>query len=227
MKTRQIVVVATISVLVIAFIGIGFAYSAMTSNTGNTATPVYLTLYQTSDMVNPQYSDSYDKRIGFNSETTWDSTTSKEKIKYWIADGSYVIFDNDTNHYANLGYVYLTIDQTHSTDDYDLSMTKLSGDMDFDTYTYKVQVQIATGDTIPTKATVDDQEPSELLDFDSTNGFVLEDIENSKKYTAIKVTLLACLNGGNYKTLNKGAELNEDVLDDVTFKFIAEAESSN
>ena len=226
MKNRQIVVVATVSVLILAFAGIGFAYTALTSNSGNTATPIYLTLYQTSDMVHPQYSDSYDKRIGFNSETVWDSTESKEKVTYWIADGSYVVFDGDPNHYAKLGYVYITVDQTHSTDDYDFSMTKLSGDMDFDTYAYKVQVQIATDDTIPSKETVDGKTPSDPIEFDSSTGFVYEDIDNSKKYTAIKVTLYACLKDGNYITLDKGVELNEAVLDDVTFKFTAEAEST-
>ena len=222
MKTRQIVVVVTISVIILAFAGIGFAYTAMTSNTDNTAAPVYLTLYQSSDMVTPQYSESFDKRIGFNSETIWDSTVSKEKVKYWIADGSYVTFQGDTNHYAKLGYVYITVDQNHSSDDYDFSMIKQSGTMDFDTYTYKAQLQIVTSDTVPTKDAVDEATPTDLLTFNSSTGIVYEDVDNSKKYTAIKVTLYACLNGGNYKTLDKGTDLNEDVLDDVSFRFTAE-----
>jgi|GEM_PF-2136737 len=49
MDTRKVTFIATIAAIILVAVGIGYAYTAMTTNSSNTASPEYITLYQGGD----------------------------------------------------------------------------------------------------------------------------------------------------------------------------------
>ena len=72
MNTKMISLIATVALIAVVAVGIGYAYTAMTTNTGNNAESEYITLTQT------QYSEEIDGSYNF----TKDNATNTAKIYY-------------------------------------------------------------------------------------------------------------------------------------------------
>ena len=82
--------IATIAAIALVAVGIGYAYTAMTSNTGNTASPEYITLYQ-------QETGAYQfangsQHIYWNTVDGWDGESSYTTT-YKLSDN---LFDLDS-----------------------------------------------------------------------------------------------------------------------------------
>lgn len=98
MDTRKVTLVATIAIIALLAIGIGYAYTATTSNSGNNASPEYITLVQgetgayTFAPTDAQgknqhvYWDSADARVGtspnYTYTMTYTLTQSLENLTY-------------------------------------------------------------------------------------------------------------------------------------------------
>ncbi len=112
MDTRKVTLVATIAVIALVAVGIGFAYTAATTNSGNDVTPGYMetTLRASSNNTTPAYTDSFDGNVKYNTVTTYE--TSQEYITFTF-DNNQLNTDTDgdsTNDAVKVGLgVYLNI----------------------------------------------------------------------------------------------------------------------
>lgn len=77
MDTRKVTLIATIAVIVLIAVGVGYAYTASTQNTGNTVTTEYITLVEGGDGAY-KFSNNYeiewntvDKKVGEKPQTEY------------------------------------------------------------------------------------------------------------------------------------------------------------
>lgn len=231
MDARKITVVATILVIALAAVGIGFAYTAMTQNTDNNVDVEYLKMKSMTDsgedMVD-KYSASFNKNFALST-----STASSSNVTYWIADEITVVEIDDVK-YFEAGYVYLIIDQQQSLKPYTLYMKDTDGTINTTDYLYKVILSVGTLETLTdfdaatAAAAVTPQSPVDYVPGTGISYLVTGDAK-SEEYSIIKVALYAALNNGgtpaNEITKAWDAPVSAAVLDDVDFTFTAVAES--
>ena len=200
MNTRMITLAATIAVIMLLAVGVGFAYSAYTSNTTNTITAEYLIMVP-SDGTDTVYSDSFENDINLDTQTV-----TGDKVNYSISDPETI----GGHKYGKAGEIILTIDETKSTADYTLSVIVEGGTgLNLTDYAYYAQfgdsalVALSTvgGNQVATSSTIDN------------------DPENDE--TEITVKIYVGMKGGDTLQKDVGSYVGTTVLDNVTFLFKA------
>lgn len=237
METRKIVLILTVAALVMVAIGVGYAYTAMTTNTGNTAETEYLIITQT-DGTQAKYSGAFNQALSFDTVTVLTDKGAGQdpryvqEVLYEVSDGS--VTQYGSTEYVMLGSVYLIVDESRSDDDYKVTTT-VSGatGLDLDDYRYYVQYSVGSGASIETaKASAEgvtpDEDTGDLIgltvtapstDAKAVSGTITNEEDND--YTVIIVKVFASLLGGNSYTRALDDPLNVTVLNDVVFRFTA------
>ena len=115
MDTRRMTLIATIAVIALVFVGIGYAYTAYSANNGNNTDVAYITLTQENTTTSAAYTFANDIKIKFDTYNEINSTTTY----YKIAEPVNINTTTSTDSYicANLGQVKLTATYTGGTTD--------------------------------------------------------------------------------------------------------------
>lgn len=203
MNTRMITMAATIAAIALLAIGFGFAYNAYTSNTGNTVTSEYLIIVP-SDGTDTVYSGSFTEDIDLDTRTI-----AGDKVVYSISDPETI----GGHKYGKAGEVILTVDETHSTEDYNLSVIVESGTgLNLTDYAYYALFEIGGASTlVPLAASGGNQV--------ATSSTITNDPENDE--TEITVSIYVGMNGGDTLQKDVGSYVGTNVLNSVTFLFRA------
>lgn len=228
MDTRKVTLVATIVVIALLAVGIGYAYTASTQNSDNDVGSEYLTIVPTSNGSTQIYSGSFDKAIAY------DTVKIAGATQYSITDSmveNITVAQQTTRELCKVGTLYLIIDQQHSeATDYDFSMTKTAGTMATSDFVYYISTQKANGATAAAaveavNSTVTPVAPVYNA-FDPTSGVTISDIPKTNNFTVVKINLYVGLTTDVVeKTDSAGAPavMPTAIMTGVTFNFVATA----
>ncbi|AMK13553.1 hypothetical protein AUP07_0499 [methanogenic archaeon mixed culture ISO4-G1] len=237
MDTRKMTLFATIAAIALLAVGIGYAYMASTSNTGNTVNSEYLLISQNGNDLAPKYSNTFNKSVEFNTETTFVDTTEPadgvpdtEKAQYTLTGNNVETY---TTKFVNLGTVYLTVDQHNSSQNYNVIVTvEGKTGLDTTTYNYYAQFNVGTSSTeSDAKAAADAVVPTpadgDLVAFNVAGNDAVAQTATpinagADYYSVVKLTIFAALSGGDPFVKDLDTPFNAKALNDVTFKFTAQ-----
>lgn len=222
MNSKTVVTIATITVIAILTVGIGFAYAAYTSNSNNSATPEYLIIVPSDGESAPAYSQTFDNSVTFDTVTILDQGV--QKVKYSLSD-----YDTISGHrYAALGQIYLAVNESKSADDYKVSAIVDDGTgLNTTDYSYYAFMQIGSGETEADARDAAEQADGSLVqltlssgDMVATSGTIDNDPDNG--FSVVLLTMYVALSGGDEYIKPLSTPLSPTVLDAVTFMFKAE-----
>ena len=225
-RITQVITICAIVCLAVAGIGLAYAYTASTANTGNSAGVEYLQITP-SDGTDSVYSGSFTTDISLNTRTVLTDKGEQAEPRY-VEEVIYELDDYETlsgHKYANLGHIYLTIDEQSANDDYVLKGSVEDGTgLCTDDYTYKILFKIGSADTPAGAKTAAEGDTGTLVAMTSSNGdmvaqtsTIVNDEDNT--HTVVLATLYASLNGGDTYTKALADPVESTVLDGVTFVF--------
>lgn len=209
---------AGIIILMLALaVGIGYAYTAFVENSGNTGHDEYYIIVPT-DGTEAVYTDSFDKDIGIDTQTI-----AGDKVVYSLSE-----YDTISGHkYGEMGFIYLTVDETKSDDDYKVSISVASGTgLNVTDYKYYALFQIGSAATMEGAKSLAESDTGSLVQLTLSSGDYkaeTDTIENESvnKYTVVLLTLYVTLSGGDSVTKDLDDPLSTTVLNNVTFRFQA------
>lgn len=230
MNDRLITIIATISAIALVAIGVGYAYTAMTTNTGNTVTSEYL-LVVPSDGTDSAYSGTFNGSVAFDTRTVLtdkgqgQNPRYVEEVEYSLEDGSFVTISN--HEYASMGQIYLTIDEQQSDENYNVSVIVDDGDgLNMTDYSYYIMFKIGSADDPDDAKDEADGDTGTFVQMTTVSGDVIASTSTitnsaSNTHTVVLIEIYVGLHGGDSITKALNTKLDENVLDDVTFEFIA------
>lgn len=222
-------IIAAIAVILMAAIGIGYAYTATTANTGNTANAEYLIISQ-SDGTDAKYSAAFTEDLEYDTVTVLTDKGELadpryvEEVQYTIHGGEEISGHN----YAKLGQIYLIIDESRSSEDYNIRtyVTGATG-LDLTNYNYHVMYLIGSGEDLEDATDAAEAAEGELIAMTLSGSDAVAvtadaiDNDGDNAYTVAIVQIYASLKTGDTYTLPLASPLNATVLDTVTFGFQA------
>lgn len=222
MNNKTIVTIATISVIILATISVGFAYAAYTSNTNNNTDLEYLIVVPSDGTSQPAYSSTFNGSVTFDTVTILDQGV--QKVQYQLSD-----YNTISGHkYASLGEIYLAVNETKSDKDYKVSIIVDDGTgLNTTDYSYYALMEIGSGETEAEAREAAEEAEGSLIqlslnsgDMIATSGTIENEEDNA--YSVVLLTAYVALSSGDTCTKPLANPLDSTVLDNVTFLFKAE-----
>ena len=223
MDTRKVTLIATVAAILLLAVGIGYAYTAITENSGNNATSEYLVVTP-SDGADPAYSDSFDKEIAY------DTVKISGKVKYSITTSEQVTLDG--NKVAEIGTIYIIVDQTKTkATTYDFNFMATSGTIDTTHFVYKVSTKTGSGANAGAAQTAAAAASATINSYVAATGMTISGatVTASTPYTCYILTLYAGLSTDGSTIVDEvqvadaSLPLPVELLNNVTFTFKATA----
>lgn len=230
---RIVITALIIGVIAIAAIGAGYAYAAYTANSDNSTELNYL-IITPSDGEDPVYSGSFTKDVELDTQTVLTNKGALaepryvQEVIYSLADGTYETIGG--HEYVSVGELYLTVNETKSSDDYTLSVIIEDGTgLNTDDFSYYAMFRIGSGEDLEDSIDAAEAAAGSMVqmvedsgDFIAESSEITNDEDNS--YTVAIVNIYVGMNGGDSITRPLADLIDSEVLDDVTFMFKASTE---
>lgn len=134
MDTRKVTLIATIAVIALVAVGIGYAYTAMTTNSTNNVGTEFITISPSADGIESNYASAL---TTLNSNVEWSTNTiSDSKVTYVLANPDTA---TQVAGYQKVGSIYVLVDDdlAASGKKYVLSVNSTTG-LNTTYYTYKL-----------------------------------------------------------------------------------------
>ena len=233
MQNRMVMLAVIIGIAAVSMVGIGYAYTAMTISEDNSVDVAYLTITP-SDGTNAVYSGSFSENVYFDTQTVLTDKGQEadpryvQEVIYSLADGTFETIGG--HEYSSLGVLYLTVNETKSTDDYKVAVTVDDGDgLNTTDFSYYVFFQIGSADSYDDAKTAAEADTGSFVQMTLSSGDMVAQTstitnDEDNTHTVVLVTVYVGMNGGDSITRPLSSLLDTEVLDEVSFRFTAIAE---
>ncbi len=131
MDTRKVTLVAVIAAIALVAAGIGYAYTASTSNSENNTGMEYVVLKPSANGTTASYNGALTEQ---NNKVTWNTVNQAGSVTFTLANGS---SDVKVAGYQKVGSIYLLPDYAEAKDDTKFQL-KVSATGTSNDYNYKL-----------------------------------------------------------------------------------------
>lgn len=217
MDTRKVTLIATVALIALVAVGIGYAYTASTENSENDVGSEYLVITPTTGDAQV-YSGSFDENIAY------DTVKVAGFVNYSLSGAATI----DGRKAVEAGSIYLVIDQQKTkAATYSLNTICSAGTIDTTNFLFKFAIKQGTADTEDAAKTAADGAEITYSNYDASTGVTISPISVTKKFTVVKLTMYVCLSTSDEKQVTDAVYAESGLpiaaLSNAKFSFVASA----